>query len=249
MSLFHLYCVRPHKVLWIIARVVWRCDDTWSKESFKLNWCSPSLPQPSAGQGGANCQSPVPVFESGTQERGSQSEFEWQWSKQQQWSPTKPYLQLLDPRLVQGLPGNARLHSDLISWVSKSEEHDGDDGNYKRRWWISNGDIFRGMSNKKICCQRRGRPRLLLLLLDCLFTSSRQLCKSKEKWSKATNVDKNWQNLTVDNYGKSQQKLSELPMTLFVATCSWKSANHDKNTLSAVAKNMSDLLQTYLKTR
>ena len=206
MSLFHLYCVRPHKVLWIIARVVWRCDDTWSKESFKLNWCSPSLPQPSAGQGGANCQSPVPVFESGTQERGSQSEFEWQWSKQQQWSPTKPYLQLLDPRLVQGLPGNARLHSDLISWVSKSEEHDGDDGNYKRRWWISNGDIFRGMSNKKIvakdgadrgccfCCST-----VFLPVLDN-FAKAKRNDQKLQMWTK---IGKTWQLTTMAKASKN----------------------------------------------
>ena len=67
------------------------------------------------GQSGGNCQCPVPVFELGTQERASQSEFERQWSEQQQWSPIESYLQLLAPRLVQGLPGVARLHSDLIS--------------------------------------------------------------------------------------------------------------------------------------
>ena len=67
------------------------------------------MPQPSAGQSVEcfGCQSPAPVVESRTQARLSQDEH-W---PQQQWSPSS-FLQSSASRFVQGLPGEARLHSD-----------------------------------------------------------------------------------------------------------------------------------------
>ena len=74
---------------------------------------SPLLPQPSAGQIDVVCQSPDPVVELETQARLSHDEsVHW---PQQQRSPGREellYLQSLTSRFVQGLPGEARPHSD-----------------------------------------------------------------------------------------------------------------------------------------
>ena len=69
---------------------------------------SPSLPQPSAGQSGKiRCHSPAPVVGLGAQARLNQDEH-W---PQQQLSPNSD-LQSLASKSLQGLPGEARLHSD-----------------------------------------------------------------------------------------------------------------------------------------
>ena len=121
LSLINLNGVSFHCVSWIYWRVVGRCDNTWSRKCTSCAWLqySPSLPQPSAGQRGPRLHTPAPLFGSETHERVSQSKFERQWSEQQQWSPNESNLQLLAPSLVQGLPGVARLHSDIeVGWVS-----------------------------------------------------------------------------------------------------------------------------------
>ena len=69
------------------------------------------MPQPSAGQWEyVRCHSLSPVVASRTQARLSQGESE-HWP-QQQYSPIQSYLQSSASRFVQGLPGEARLHSD-----------------------------------------------------------------------------------------------------------------------------------------
>ena len=37
-SLLHLYFVRHPQMIRILSRVIWRCDNTWGKESFKFQW-------------------------------------------------------------------------------------------------------------------------------------------------------------------------------------------------------------------
>ena len=71
---------------------------------------SPSVPQPSPGQCDS-CQNPDPVVESRTQARLSQSESE-HWPQQQLAPVISSYLQSSASRFEQGLPGEARLHSD-----------------------------------------------------------------------------------------------------------------------------------------
>ena len=86
------------------------------KSIFNHHHNSPSLPQPSAGQSkSTGCQNWAPVVELRTQARFSQCESE-HWP-QQQCSPMCLYLQSSPSRFVQGLPGEAWLHSDKKIWL------------------------------------------------------------------------------------------------------------------------------------